>query len=345
MSYKTFQTIAIAVSVIVVVSGVRYFLAYDDPASLQILDASNASNDGSDVPAEHHLASSDGNAARDLTPVASSERYAELAQKYAQPEFSVVLRASLPDVTSSGSWNDLRTRLLEPATRGDAQAAFDLYRAARACVSTPRTPAELEEKIKSITAPYQLPSGGRYVETPPNAEQNVRRLRALFDFCKDADIDELNAYPRWVEVAADAGDVRAQLDAYGTEYPGDRRRDVREPEYAAALELRRQRFLDNLERAKASGSLDAAMRLYDVYLTRSSEERQAGPDAYQDLKRAFANLYPYAWYQLKYEGSDGAFRPLESIGSRLKPNDYYEALEDGRRVLAAAECCFKLPEP
>jgi hypothetical protein len=331
-----------AAGTLAAIAVVWYFATGNSPDPLHKQDASNASNDEPAVPAEPHLASS---AARELTPVDSSARYAELVRKYAQPEFSVVLRAPLPDVTSSGSWNDLRTRLLEPATRGDAQAAFDLYRAAHACVSTPRTPTELEQKIKKVTAPYQVPSGGRYVETPPNAEQNVRRLRALFDFCKDADIDELNEYPRWVEVAADAGDVRAQLDAYGTEYPGDRRRDVREPEYAAALELRRQRFLDNLERAKASGSLDAAMRLYSVYLTRSSEERQAGPDANEDLKRAFSNLYPYAWYQLKYEGSDGAFGPLESIGNRLKPNDYYEALEEGKRLLAAAECCFKLPEP
>jgi len=343
--YKAFQTIGIALSVILVVSGVSYFFARDDHASLQKVDASNASNDRPDAPGEPHPAPSEGSAARDLTPVDSNDRYAELAEKYAPPDFSVVSRAPLPEVTSSGSWNDLRTRLWDPATRGDAQAAFDLYRAARECATAPRTPAELEQKIKRVTAPYYGARGGRWVETPANTEQSEQRLRALFDFCQDADIDELNEYPRWVEVAAEAGDVRAQLEAYGTEYPGDRGRDVREPEYAAALGLRRQRFLDNLERAKASGSLDAALRLYSFYLTRSSEERQAGPDAYQDLKRAFANLYPYAWYQLKYEGSDGAFRPLESIGNRLKPNDYYEALEDGRRFLASPECCFKLPEP
>ena len=322
-----------------------YFVTGDsrELASLRGQDAANASNDGPDAAAEPHLASSEGNAARELTPVDSSARYAELAEKYAPPDFSVVLRAALPDVTSSGSWQDLRARLSEPAMRGDAQAAFDLYRAARACAAAPRTAAELEQTVKRVTAPYYGARGGRWVETPPNAEQREQRVRVLFDFCKDADIDELNEYPGWVEIAAEAGDVRAQLAAYGTEYPGDRGRDAREPEYAAALELRRQRFLDNLERAKASGSLDAALRLSSVYLTRS--EGADAPDSYQSLKRAVANLYPYAWYRLKYEGSDASIRHLEELGNRLKPNDYDEAFADGRRFLASAECCFKLPEP
>ena len=343
MSSKAFQTIAIAVSVIVVASGVSYFFAYDDPASVQKSDTSSASNDRPAIAVEPPPAPTDeGNAARDLTPV-ESERYAELAEKYAQPDFSVVMRAPLPDLTASGSWSDLRARLLEPATRGDAQAAFDLYRAAYACATGPRTAAELEEKIGKVRAPYYGARGGRWVETPANTEQSEQRLRALFDFCKDADLDELNEYPRWVEIAADAGNVRAQLDAYAHD-PGDRERDFDAPEYAEALALRRQRYVDNLERAKASGSLDAARSLSNTFHTRSANHRVAPPDAYQNLKRAVANLYPVAWYELRYEGSDRAFRVLESIGSRLKPNDYYEALEDGRRFLAAPECCFKLPE-
>jgi hypothetical protein len=270
----------------------------------------------------------------DAQAIDLDDEYPDLVSRYQPPAFTVRVEDQLPKLV--GKWESLKAALLPAAGRNDARANFLLYRAAFACYHGPRTEDALDERLATLSASL-FDEAGNPASTPDDVGANAQSLREQFEFCKGSDFDELSLFPRWVEVAAEGSDVRAQL-AYGSGYPGDDDLDPEDENDAAVLRDRKSRYVAYLEEAKASGSIDAAARLAGYYY---SLEHEGTND---NLAKAFANLYAYAWYRLKYEGSDQSFRYLRSIGDRLSPTEYFDAVAEGQAFLSSRECCFKLPE-
>lgn len=192
--------------------------------------------------------------------------------------------------------------------------------------------------IARASASY--PDGqGRVVDRPAGADAAVREIRATFDFCRGSDAGEVARYVQWLEAAAAAGDPRAQL-AYGADYPGDDELDSNNESDAAVLRARQARYVEHLEQAKQSGSIDAMSKLASHYYALYTDVSNPSPTS---LKQAVAHLYPYAWYRWRYEGSDRSLRYLKSMGDRLTPLELAEAIAEGKRFVESEECCFKVP--
>lgn len=250
---------------------------------------------------------------------------------YPPPDFNIRLLDPLPD--EKGTWSEIYAALAPAAKTGDAEANFRLYRVGVECHNGPRTAPDLADaKYRAGTA-FLDPSTG--MERPkPHADLVIARLERTYARCKDASVDEIAQYPAWLTTAAEAGYLRALL-AYGSAmFPRDEAVDVSTPEGAAVMAERGATSLRYLEEAARQGSIDAVAELAYRY------GEPHGPDRSRDPVASFAHWYAYAWYEKEYENDGGRrLSKIDESGKRLNPHDFQTAVEMGREILGAAQCC------
>lgn len=259
----------------------------------------------------------------------------DLISKYAPPDFHVVTLEPLPE--DKRTWKEIYAALSLAADAGNPEAQFRLYRAASRCLLGPRTVAELDARLKSVNDPY-YDGLGNYVTRRYDAEEAIAHFNAVYHQCKNAPDDEILRYVDWLTASADADYVRAKLKYIATEFPGDDDLDLSDPKVQARLKDRQQRSLKHLEEAKDQGSMDAIGDLIYIYGVPADQDQTADP------VKAFAHLYAYAWYRFKYENNDRLFRYLAQDGMKLNPMEFQEGVRQGREILKAENCCFKISD-
>lgn len=247
------------------------------------------------------------------------------------PDFSVEILDELPPL--GNSWRETYDALIESVQRGDAEAQFQLATVSRHCLKGPRTQEELDAYV-ALAPASGMDARGHFIRAEDARAERRAQGQVILDFCADSQLNELRQFPQWLESAADSGNPRAMLN-YGIGYPGDEELDSSEENDRIIIEDRTAKYVEYLKTASRNGSIDATMRLANIYREKGSLD---------DRKQAFAHLYAYAWYRYKYEGSDGSFKYLEKAGFEATQSDFFEAVEMGRQLLAAQNCCFKIPE-
>jgi hypothetical protein len=269
------------------------------------------------------------------TPRPATSTQATLAN-YPPPDFKTRLVDPLPEET--GTWSEIYAALAPAAKAGDAEANFRLYRVGLECHEGPRTAPDLADAKYRANAAFFDPSTGAE-RRKPQADAVISRLESTYARCKDASTDEVAQYPSWLTAAAEAGYLRALL-AYGSAtFPGDEAVDVTTREGAAVAAERGATSLRYLEEAARRGSIDAVAELAFRY------GEPHGPDRTRNLVASFAHWYAYAWYESRYENDGGRrLNTIDERGKSLNPYDFQTAVEKGREILRAPQCCIKVPE-
>ena len=231
-------------------------------------------------------------------------------------------------VASEANYADLS----EAARHGDADAAYDLYKALNYCEFSFRSAPGLEKGIEALhrTGQVTLPNN----EQPTAFHGNIdyqgfeRMLREQFSACKGWTSEQMATKDEWFQFAADAGNSHAAFEL------GQRLLNEGAPEA--------ERYL---KAAWAAGNLVAASHLWHYYT------RNRNPEL-NDPVRGFAYGYLYGrvtegFMQSLDPGAardamtaDNA-RKLSQAGYELGPRDMDQAIELAKFLLAGNEnCCF-----
>ena len=271
-----------------------------------------------------------------------------LLQLFDPPDFELRI-AEYPEMT--GTWRTTSAVLTPRAEAGDAEAQYLLSRAAHRCFHGPRTLEELEAALAragGYDGPYHL---------KPDVALAQAQLRATYEFCAGSTRDETAQAIDWVIEAADAGNIRAQIAYAEFSFPGDEqiRFPYDEKEVAIIVE-RRERSLAYLERARATGSVDAMVKLFGIHLGHADDAYNRSIDptlrdpgsaaAREHRKAALVNLYAPAWFRLRSSAPDdrdaaNALRIIQRLGAQMSAHEYQEAIEAGRAILGSENCCVK----
>lgn len=249
------------------------------------------------------------------------------------PEFEVIFLDPIHPVADT--WNETYAVLINRAENGDSDAQYHLARTAQVCFHGPTTVAEFDEWQSTVTADH-YDGMGNFVSSTSSRHDNIRQEGlSILEFCRDSSPQNLVRFPEWLEMAADSGNLRAMVN-YAAEYPGDDDLDPdKNAEDRRLIKERTSKYTDYLEKSTELGSIDAMWRL--AY-------RRLDSDFEKNRKEAFAYLYSYAWYRLRFEGSDASFKAINRLSEQMSPLQYQEAVDEGKRLLNSNNCCIKIPE-
>ena len=245
---------------------------------------------------------------------------------YSLRAYPPTLSASI--VASEADYADLS----EAARHGDADAAYDLYKALNYCEFSFRSASDLEKGIEELrrTGKVTLPPN----EHPTTFHGNVdyhgfeHMLREQFSACERWLPEQMTTKDDWFQLAANAGNPHAAFEL------GQRLLNEGNPEA--------ERYLKS---AWAAGNLVAASHLWHYYT------RNRNPELNEPVQ-GFAYGYLYGrvndgFMQSLDPGNardtmmaDNA-RKLSQAGYELGPRDMDQAIELAKFLLAGNEnCCF-----
>ena len=245
---------------------------------------------------------------------------------YSLRAYPPTLSASI--VASEADYADLS----EAARHGDADAAYDLYKALNYCEFSFRSASDLEKGIEELhrTGKVTLPPN----EHPTTFHGNVdyhgfeHMLREQFSACERWLPEQMTTKDEWFQLAANAGNPHAAFEL------GQRLLNEGNPEA--------ERYLKS---AWAAGNLVAASHLWHYYT------RNRNPELNEPVQ-GFAYGYLYGrvndgFMQSLDPGNardtmmaDNA-RKLSQAGYELGPRDMDQAIELAKFLLAGNEnCCF-----
>lgn len=223
----------------------------------------------------------------------------------------VVRRGVLPSRSFDlprGRAVDVVAALQPRAEAGDNEAALYLF-------------------IKIEECRYQLyHGGGNDSRPPPSAGDSLESqlIARTPPECHGLTLEQYQNNVRWLEQAADAGVVMAQLSYAGNAEAvvGNSSQMLANPEKVIAY---RRKAMQYLRQAAASGSLSALMSLSDAY--------HYGVLAPHDPIRA------YAYYYAKDMASPSAYgrQYLDTYADQLEPAQLATAIQQGKGIYDA--CC------
>ncbi len=245
------------------------------------------------------------------------------------------LRASPPTLSASivASEKDYAD-LSEAARHGDADAAYELYKALTYCEYSFRNVADLEKRIEELhqTGKVTLPPNEHPTAFYGNMDYHgfEQMLREQFSACEGWTPEQMTTKDEWFQLAADGGGAHAAFELgqrlLGEGDPGAER---------------------YLKAAWGAGNLMAASHLWHYYT------RNRNPEL-NDPVQGFAYGYLYRHINEGFMQSldpgrardtmiaDNA-RKLSQAGFELGPHDMDQAIELAKFLLAGNEnCCFAL---
>lgn len=185
------------------------------------------------------------------------------------------------------------------ARAGDQEAALNLYVKVNDC------------RLRTANAIRRAPQTDPHALIPPD--------------CHSLTPDHYREAARWLERAADAGNIYAQFMYVDSVEGvlGPRSEWLRDPQ---ALERYKRKSMDFLHANARRGSLDALDGLARTYAV--------GVRVPQDFTKSYAYFYAT---KLANPDPNLTWRRMEEVGQRLTPQQLSQATQQGRRIYE--QCC------
>lgn len=203
--------------------------------------------------------------------------------------------------------------LAELAAQGDVRAAVALHLGVERCEPAPIDATDLAGTIRDIE--FRTPR--------EEVDDDVQRVKALFDACRNLSPAQRRSSRQWVARAAALGDAEARFRF--AQMPPDRSTSAAYWDDLDAFRATANRYLDD---ELAKGNRKALLAISNAYRGDSSVRR---PDP--TLEYAYLHAYLASGGALP----DGELQTLEQYQQRLGPAKTKEAVRLGEMILR--ECC------